>query len=239
MRKKIAAAITSMFLILGSPVSAEENADKILEYQQNQTFEIHGESGVCYEIDPPSRAHIVSQNDGHVTISLDEVGDVYIRTIYPNGYVYVFKVVIGEPKSLHSPAVESPDILAQQVLELVNQERAKVGSAPLRLSKILMDGASIRAEEISRVYSHTRPDGRPCSSIMKNGEYMIGENIAAGVSKAQEVVDMWMNSPGHRANILNSDYTELGVGYFYKSDSVYGSYWVQIFKRPMSVAIRR
>ena len=75
--------------------------------------------------------------------------------------------------------------------------------------------------------------------MIKNGTYTVGENIAAGSATPETVVKQWMNSPGHRANILNSDYEELGVGYAYKSGSEYGHYWVQMFRRPMSKAIRR
>lgn len=56
-----------------------------------------------------------------------------------------------------------------------------------------------------------------------------GENIAAGQSSPQEVVEDWMNSPGHRANILDESYTALGVGYYYNSSGLYRSYWVQLF----------
>ena len=56
-----------------------------------------------------------------------------------------------------------------------------------------------------------------------------GENAAAGASSPQEVMDVWMNSPGHRQNILNPDFRYLGVGYAYVSDSQYNNYWIQIF----------
>ena len=105
--------------------------------------------------------------------------------------------------------------------------------APLKLSAELQSAAAIRAEEITRRFSHTRPDGSKCSTVIPNGKYNMGENIAAGKNTASKVVQQWMNSPGHRANILRSDYTELGVGYAYKEDSQYKHYWVQIFRRPM------
>lgn len=250
MKKKIATAIAAMFFLLGAmnPALAYDESEiyKTVEIQQHQIFDITCEyDDVRYEIDPPSKAHIVSRDGGNVKIMLDGLGDVYVRTIYSTGDVFVFRIIVSESVKSSSveiarpnPATENPSELAQQVLELVNRERAKVGVKPLQLTKFLLDSAAIRAEEISRSYSHTRPDGRPCSSIMKDGQYMIGENIAAGSSTAEAVMEQWMNSPGHRANILNSDYTELGVGYFYKSDSPYGNYWVQIFKRPMSAARR-
>ena len=116
---------------------------------------------------------------------------------------------------------------------MVNEERRKVGVAPLTLSAELQSAAAIRAEEITQKFSHTRPDGRHCNTVIPNGRYTMGENIAAGNNTAAKVVQQWMNSPGHRANILRSEYTELGVGYVYKENSQYKHYWVQIFRRPM------
>ena len=127
---------------------------------------------------------------------------------------------------------------AKQVLSFVNQERQKVGAAPLKLSDELMKAAAIRADEITVLMSHTRPNGKPCQSLIENGEYTVGENIAAGVATPEEVVKLWMNSPGHRSNILNTDYEEFGVGYTYKGNSSYKYYWVQMFKRPMHKAMR-
>ena len=102
---------------------------------------------------------------------------------------------------------------ASEVLRLVNIERSKHGLHPLRLSNELNRAAQIRASEIVAKFSHTRPNGQPCHSLISNGAYTIGENIAAGNSSPESTVRQWMNSSGHRANILNRDFTELGVGY--------------------------
>ena len=59
---------------------------------------------------------------------------------------------------------------------------------------------------------------------------LILENIAAGNATPEAVVDQWMHSPGHRANILNKDFKELGVGYYYKENSTYKHYWIQMFR---------
>ena len=126
---------------------------------------------------------------------------------------------------------------AQEVLDLVNAERSKRGVAPLRLSQDLMDAAAIRANEITEFFSHTRPNGQPCHSLINQGAYTVGENIAGGSATPVDVVNLWMNSSGHRANILNPDYEELGVGYVYKAGTEYGHYWVQMFRRPMSKSI--
>ncbi len=116
-----------------------------------------------------------------------------------------------------------------QVLNLVNAERAKYGLSPLSYDPAnLAPGAAVRAREIVTNFSHTRPDGRSCfTAISIPGA--VGENIAAGYSTPSAVMTGWMNSSGHRANILSSKYHKLGVGYVYAPGSPYGYYWVQMF----------
>lgn len=119
------------------------------------------------------------------------------------------------------------------VLKLVNKERAKCGIDPLRLSEDLMDGAAIRARELSVLYSHTRPDGKEFWTVLGRRENVyLGENAAAGYSTPETVVEGWMNSPGHRANILNPHFAELGVGYYHLPNDTaeYANYWIQIFR---------
>lgn len=123
---------------------------------------------------------------------------------------------------------------AQEILNLVNIERANAGVQNLSLSDTLMDGAAIRANEITNYFSHTRPDGTACTTVIENtypSSYN-GENIAAGYQSAADVVNAWMNSTGHRENILRSSYSELGVGLAYDANSVYGYHWVQLFGNP-------
>lgn len=124
----------------------------------------------------------------------------------------------------------SYDAQAVQVLNLVNAERAKVGAGPLRLAQDLQNAAAVRAEEITRSFSHTRPDGRSCFTLVRDQKHTMGENIAAGSSTPEAVVDQWMHSPGHRANMLNKSFKELGVGHMYKQGSTYGHYWIQMFR---------
>ncbi len=116
-----------------------------------------------------------------------------------------------------------------QVLNLCNAERAKYGLASLTWdASNLAPGAAVRAQEITVYFSHTRPDGSSCFTAVRNPG-RLGENIAAGQWTPEEVVADWMNSPGHRANILNGKFTKLGVGYVYVPGDMYGHYWVQMF----------
>ncbi|XKE93992.1 S-layer homology domain-containing protein [Metaplanococcus flavidus] len=121
-----------------------------------------------------------------------------------------------------------------EVLNLVNQERAKVGAPAVRLHKGLQDAALLKSKDMAdnNYFSHQSPTyGSPFDLLKLRGiSYTAaGENIAAGQRSAESVMSSWMNSPGHRANILNKDYTHLGVG-IYKGGS-YGIYHTQLFIR--------
>lgn len=133
-----------------------------------------------------------------------------------------------------TPSQPSVDDLTAEVVRLVNVERAKEGLKPLGTYSTLTDAAQIRAGEIVSLFSHTRPDGSSCFTALSEtgankGAYTYGENIAAGNSTAAAVVAQWMDSPGHRANILDPDFTHIGVGYAYSPNSTYRYYWVQMF----------
>lgn len=130
---------------------------------------------------------------------------------------------------------ETQSTQAQEVLKLVNQERSKQGLNPLTLSEKLTSIANTKAKDMAdnNYFSHTSPTyGSPFDMLKQFGvSYSYaGENIAAGQTSASEVMNSWMNSSGHRANILNKNYTQLGVGYV-KGGS-YGTEWVQLFIRP-------
>ena len=128
--------------------------------------------------------------------------------------------------------VEQPDAsgdYVSQVVALVNQERAKVGLPALTVDSTAQQAAQLRAEEIVQSFSHTRPDGSSCFTALQEmgGSYrMVGENIAAGYATPQAVMNGWMNSTGHRENILRDGFTAIGVGYTV-SDGM--AYWVQMF----------
>ena len=125
--------------------------------------------------------------------------------------------------SSNSSADTDIDEFCEEVIRLTNKEREKEGLDPLTADSDLMDFAQVRAEEISEYFSHHRPDG---VSEGPYPDYMIGENIAKGYKTPEEVMDGWMNSDGHRAEILFADNSKIGVG-VYKSGGLL--YWVQVF----------
>lgn len=119
---------------------------------------------------------------------------------------------------------------AQQVVKLVNQERVKAGLNTLTISQPAKTAAQVRAKEIEKTFSHTRPDGSSFGSALAEQGVTIrnaGENIAIGQKSPEEVMKGWMNSSGHRANILNPNYTSIGVGCYQNASGTY--YWTQLF----------
>ncbi len=119
-----------------------------------------------------------------------------------------------------------------QVLSLVNEERAREGLSALSLNTSLSGAASVRAAEIQTSFSHTRPGGKDFSTVLKESSISYraaGENIAYGQTSAQKVMNDWMNSAGHRANILNASYTEIGIAHVKSPSGT--DYWVQLFIR--------
>ena len=186
---------------------------------------------VTYEISDPNIAEVIRDKTGAHLIRFLSPGDVHVRaTFYSGGepedtLLFLFHVS-GEPKG--SNAVNR-STFAREVLALVNAERARYHVRPLRLADDLNRYADIRAREIVKQFSHTRPNGQNGALIIPRGRYR-GENLAAGASSPSAVVHQWMNSEGHRANILNAEYEELGVGYCFDDDGQYRHYWVQLFR---------
>ena len=106
---------------------------------------------------------------------------------------------------------------AYKILEIVNAERKASGVSPLAMDVTLMQGAMKRSAELSIYYSHTRPNGTSCFSIEEISQmkyYSAGENIAVNYSNATSVMNGWMNSPGHKSNILSSKFNTIGIGEF-------------------------
>lgn len=120
--------------------------------------------------------------------------------------------------------------LAAEVVDLVNKERASRGLNALSQDPSLQAAAQKRSQEQTVNFSHTRPNGNSCFSVLP--EYGItyngaGENIAFGQETPAEVVKAWMNSEGHKSNIISENFTDIGVGcYISPSGTIY---WSQMF----------
>ncbi len=128
-----------------------------------------------------------------------------------------------------------------EVLEQVNRERASNGLEPLSLIGNLQKANDIRAAELYQSFSHARPDGSSCFTVLQGVNYnTAGENIAAGYATPEDVMDAWMNSTGHKANILDGKFSHIGVGHYYNRSGTYHHYWSQLFIgscNPISISV--
>ncbi|MNI46027.1 Cysteine-rich secretory protein family protein [compost metagenome] len=148
---------------------------------------------------------------------------------------------IGNPGNQANPGVNAPSNpagqaqqgnqnstqFAQQVLDIVNQERSKAGLGALSMSAELSKMAMVKAQDMytNNYFDHNSPThGSPFDMMKAFGitYNTAGENIAKGQNTPTQVMNDWMNSPGHKANILNSSFTQIGIAY-------YNSEWVQEF----------
>ena len=135
------------------------------------------------------------------------------------------------PPVVVDPQIElSNDFNIDEVIRLVNIERANAGLPSLQMSSVANSAAAVRANEIIVKFDHVRPNGQSCFSVL--AEWGIssgysGENIALGQRNPSEVVTAWMNSAGHKKNILNPNYTHIGIGYNLNDNVSIG--WVQLF----------
>lgn len=119
--------------------------------------------------------------------------------------------------------------LINEVYEITNNYRSLVGVSSLTLDSSLVEAASIRAKELSDSFSHTRPNGSSCFTVLSElgiSYGTAGENIAAGYSSSQSVMEGWRFSSGHYQNIISSKFKKIGIGVNIVNNQYY---WVQIF----------
>ena len=125
------------------------------------------------------------------------------------------------------PEVKRIDIDTQisELLKLTNEARLSAGSSELEADGSLMELAAIRAQELSELYSHTRPDG---TTAYAGGRLANAENMYEGPTNAEMAIKGWLNSERHRKNMLNEHYEKFGVGCYQDEDGVI--YWIQLFR---------
>lgn len=175
--------------------------------------------------EPPFEFYKVSAGDSFWFIA-QRYGLDYKQLMTLNPNVQPMNMHVGEVIRLKASA-ESPSTFQDQVVQLVNAERAKHGLKPLTHRADLKNVAQKKAEDMinSNYFSHTSPNyGSPFDMMKTFGiSYSsAGENIAKGQTTPQQVMNSWMNSSGHRANILSSSYNCIGVGFYHGA-------WVQMF----------
>jgi uncharacterized YkwD family protein/spore coat assembly protein SafA len=151
--------------------------------------------------------------------------------IYPNEKI----TIPGTSTTTDTPNTTISNI-ENRVVQLVNQERAKQNLPALKANQELSKVARLKSQDmlVKNYFSHTSPTyGSPFKMMETFGiKYSAaGENIAMGQRSPEEVMNSWMNSPGHRANILSRAFTEIGVGY--AKNSAGKNYWTQMFIKPL------
>ena len=135
-----------------------------------------------------------------------------------------------EPEPEPEPSEDAGDVY--EAIRLINAERAKAGLAELTIDDDLMSMAAVRAAELPEKFDHTRPDGSDWKTVF--GEFGVevpykrGENAGRGKDTASKQVNSWMNSSGHKANILKDNVTKIGVGYCYGDGAEKKNYWIMI-----------
>ncbi|WP_371654956.1 MULTISPECIES: CAP domain-containing protein [unclassified Streptomyces] len=149
------------------------------------------------------------------------------KTATPSAHPSKAKVV-PEQRQIKAPSAEQA--AAATIVSLVNQQRAQAGCSPVKADASLAALATAFSDDMAArgFFDHTDPDGKsPWDRAAKAGVGNLGgENIARGQADAKAVMEAWMNSPGHRANILNCDYKTLGVGVHFGEG---GPWWTQDF----------
>lgn len=142
-------------------------------------------------------------------------------------YEDISKEDINEYKDIQSENTYTD--LINEVYEITNNYRSLVGVSSLTLDSSLVEAANIRAKELSDSFSHTRPNGSSCFTVLSElgiSYGTAGENIAAGYSSSQSVMEGWRSSSGHYQNIISSKFKKIGIGVNIINNQYY---WVQIF----------
>lgn len=151
-------------------------------------------------------------------------------------YSFLFAVPQSDYFARETAGLRDPDAVREEMLTRVNAIRRKAGLKPLRLNSVLHEAAQGHAEDmLARGYfAHESPSGATVRQRSRKAGYdwaSIGENIAFGQTSVDEVVETWMDSPGHRKNILSPNFSELGVGLALGrgKDGKHQVLWVQNF----------
>lgn len=158
---------------------------------------------------------------------------LFVRQVRARGSGGIQRMAVKMPFQIKNTSKPYQNMLKREtMLAIINQERAKAGALPLVFREEVFAYADIRAQEIVHKFSHTRPDGTRALDGLPVPYSWAGENIAAGNETAEATMEQFMNSPGHRKNILNPNYTQVAIGYHYDPYSTYKHHWVQLFLAP-------
>jgi len=163
---------------------------------------------------------------GETVGELDKTAASRTESESEDGLVYIDDEAIALAGSLSE---SNPELLeaAKKAFELTNQKRADAGLAQLSWDQGLAEAAFVRAQECVNPFSHTRPDGSEWWTV--NSQLMYGENLARGFNTADGAMNGWMNSPTHKANIMDGSFHTLGIAIY--QDGSGKLHWAQEFGR--------
>ena len=162
-----------------------------------------------------------------------------MKSLRFSGLLLFCAILVVPANSVADRPSSERETLIRSVVDLTNNERAKLGLPPLTYDKRLEKAAQWMAEDMANkgYFSHTDSFGRSVGQRVPTFGYenyaILRENLAGGFSSPKEAVDAWMKSPGHKASILCEKCTNIGVGIHYDPKSKYGYYWVQEFGTEM------
>ena len=235
-KNRVLVPMRDLFESIGATVSWDDNAKCATATLGNKTIEFIIGSNVITQNGTEYISDTVCQLvDGKTFVPLRIILELLDFNVNWDGSDS--KVEIETPPSTDSGTnqdnISSASEFEIKVLELVNVERTKMGLSSLVWDSKLADVARSHSRDMAErnFFSHTNPDGKSPFDRLKSfgiSYSRAAENIAAGQGSPEDVVKSWMNSAGHRENILNASFSKLGVGY-HKSDSGYKHYWTQCF----------
>lgn len=218
MKKKIITSALALSILGGAAMGTSANAASISMFKE-PPFE-------AYKVDKGDTFYFIAKRYGLDYKKLQELNPTVVPTNMKVGSIIRLKAPANTGTTTTTSSLSAYE---KQVVTLVNQERAKAGLKPLTIDNTLSKSARAKSQDMhdKHYFDHQSPTyGSPFDQMKKFGitYKSAGENIAMGQRTPQEVMNAWMNSSGHRANILNASYTHIGVGYV--AD---GAYWTQQF----------
>ncbi|HLR14238.1 MAG TPA: CAP domain-containing protein [Bacillota bacterium] len=220
LQNKLGGDIQNAFQIYWQECFAQFNGNKEQEVTEAPTAPEQGETVEGEEIKQPTQEAKKQEQPGHIQEQEQAVQPQPNQQEQPT----------QAPEKQEQPEAQGElSQFEQEVIELTNVERSKQGLAPLQADVELSNVARDKSKDMlaNNYFDHTSPTyGSPFDMMRSYGVtyQSAGENIAKGQRTPQEVVTAWMNSQGHRENILNGNYTHIGVGYVEQ-----GNYWTQMF----------
>ena len=218
------------FQMIAGEANAKVLLIDVMSYQTSSLLPYY--NSVNYGVVSPTILYIKADGTLSGQTKVHSTAD-FVRILQEAGYSNAVDLTDGSIE-----VYTSEQAYEEEVIKETNRQRIANGLLPLAAYEPLNKAADIRVKELLQKIEHQRPDGTYYNSVFNevgvdSSKYYTGENIAAGAIVATPIsaVNGWMNSSGHRANILNSNYNVIGVGYLSNSNSsyTYSDYWIQLF----------